>query len=251
MNNQNTLEEFSEKIKEDKNVLGLILSGSQALGIANEHSDYDLTLIVVDEKNDEYQEKYEDVSYFPLELVVRSFSEFKTYADWGTEEEWDRADFLGAKVLFDKNEEITKLVKEKATIFPEKSKERIEKNLDAYIDSTLRSVKAIRGDGDLAAQLFANQAIYYLLPLLFALHDRLNPFLSRLEAELQSNPLENLPWNSDVFLEKIKSISNNADLKAQQAILEVIENIAIKNGYGQMIEDWEGKDKEAIDYRPE
>ena len=57
-------EEFEKILKESKknpDIIGLVLVGSRGKGFENEYSDYDMVMVVKDEKVDELKQKYKDI----------------------------------------------------------------------------------------------------------------------------------------------------------------------------------------------
>ncbi|MBU1682906.1 hypothetical protein KJ742_03085, partial [Patescibacteria group bacterium] len=226
------------------------LGGSRGKGFENELSDYDPRMVVNDKIADEYKKKYEAMELEDIDLSVLSLSDFKTYAEWGSPEAWDRYDFSHVQVLVDKNGEIQKLVNDKGSIPPDKGDEFIRSSLDAYINYVFRSVKCIRNDNQIGAHLEASASIPYLLDTFFALENRIRPFYGYLEKELDKFPLQKLPIKKRDFLEKIQTVLNSADLSIQQNLLKMVENIAREEGFGQVFDDWEGKDNWAMEFRP-
>ena len=86
-------EQFAQLVEEarrDPHIVALWLDGSRGKGVkVTEHSDYDVRMIVTDGVLDVYQTKYEHLGHSGLDLSVMAFTDFVSYADFGTEEEWD------------------------------------------------------------------------------------------------------------------------------------------------------------------
>ena len=247
-------EDLVNEAKTSDTILGLILTGSRGKGFENEHSDYDVILVVTDDAEKKMIEKYSTVSLHDIDLRVLSLSAFKKYADWENTDTswWDRYDYAHIKILVDKTSgELETITQEKGYIPKEKLKEFTNKSLDAYVNGVFRSVKCIRNGNKLGARLEAAQSILDLLTALFALNGRHRPFLSYTEKELQKYPLEHTPWSSAEFVAKIENVLDTNDLKTQQELLSDIENISRNLGYGHVFDAWEGKDKWAMSYSPE
>ena len=85
--------------------------------------------------------------------------------------------------------------------------------------------------------------------MVFALHNRPRPFYGYLEKELKAYPLKKLPWPTDEFLKKILLILSTADLPTQQEILQAMEKLLRREGFGKVFDDWKGKDKWAMTYK--
>jgi len=82
--------------------------------------------------------------------------------------------------------------------------------LDAYVNSTYRSLKAERLGEVLGARLDAADAASHLLDALFALRGRVRPWSKYLRWELEVEPLgEGAGWRADVFLEPSRGCSSS------------------------------------------
>lgn len=247
-------EKVLEEAKNNVDVVGLILTGSRGKGFDNEHSDYDPIMIVKDEATQVLQDQYASVTLEHVDLCVWSLSEFKKYADWENTDAswWDRYDYSHVKILVDKTHgELEKIVREKGYIPADKQKEFTERWIDGYVNGVVRSVKCIRNGNTLGAHLQAINAILDLLTAVFAMHGRHRPFLDYVEQELQTYPLEHLPWPSDEFVVKIKKVLETADLEIQQELLRGVENMARAMGYGSVFDAWEGRDRWAMTFKQE
>ena len=240
-----------ERAKTDDNIIGLFLVGSRGKGFDNEHSDYDIKIITNDEVAETYNKEYAILKSADIDLVVMSLSELKSYAEWNSPFAWDRYTFSHVKTLIDKTGEIQKIIDQKGLI-PEKERhDFIANSLDGYINQVFRSIKCFRNQNILGARLEASVSIPCLLDLVFALHSRPKPFFGYLEKELNLYPLEKLPWKADEFIQKILLILSSADLSTQQEMLKTIEIWLREEGFNKVFDDWEGKDKWTMNYRPQ
>lgn len=240
-----------KRSKTDDNIIGLFLVGSRGKGFDNEHSDYDIKIITSDEVAETYNKEFSILKSVDLDLSVMSLSDFKSYAEWNTPFAWDRYTFSHVKALIDKTGEIQRLIDEKGVI-PEKERhDFIFEAIDGYVNHVFRSVKCFRNQNITGARLEASSSIPYLLDVIFALHDRPKPFFGYLEKELASYPLERLPWKANEFIQKILFIISTADLATQQELLKTIEAWSRQEGYNDVFDSWEGKDKWTITYRPQ
>ena len=254
MSTKQTDKQFAELLKEAKtnpDIIGFFLGGSRGKGFENSHSDYDTRMIVKDKVAKTYQRKYEKIKFSEIDLVVMSLSEFRKYALWGSPEAWDRYDFTHVKPLVSKSAEIQKLINDKGSIPKDRRHDFILFSLDAYINGVFRSVKCFRNRNEAGTRLEASTSIPYLLDLVFALHDRPKPFYGYLDRELKKYPLDKLPWSGKSFSKMILNILSTADLKTQQKILKTIEKLFREEGFGQVFDDWEGKDKWTMNHRPQ
>ena|SRR3990172_2298098 len=241
-------EELLEEAKNDPKIVGFFLTGSRGKGFENEDSDYDLYTLVEDE---ETKSKLSKRIFEDFDLCVETVETFKTLNAWGSPTSWDRYDFAHVKVLVDKTGTIQDIVDEKGSLPKDKKDDFIKSSLDCYINSVFRSVKCHRRENLKGAQLEASTGIPCLLDVVFGLHNRLVPFFGYLENELKIYPLEKLAISPEQFTENISKILSTADLPTQQEMLKMVEKIAREEGYGIVFDEWEGKDKWTMNYRPQ
>ena len=240
-----------DKAKSDAAILGLFLVGSRGKGFENEQSDYDIVMIAKDDVVNSLKSEYEDKKAEDIDLSIYSLSDFINYAAWGSSNAWDRYDFANTKILVDKTENLSEIIKEKGIIPSDKLNEFIDWCIDGYVNGVFRSVKSMHKKNTLGVHLEAVNSILDLLTLVYALNGRHRPFLGYVEKELLVRPLEILPWSITEFIQKIKNVLETADLKTQQELLKGIEKLCRENGHGRVFDSWQGKDKWAMEYNPE
>ncbi|MFA6047290.1 MAG: hypothetical protein WCV59_02400 [Parcubacteria group bacterium] len=250
MEKENLYNQILEEAKNDDNIIGLFLKGSRGKGFENGKSDYDIKIIVKDEVAEEYKTKYSNIDNPDIDLSVQSLSEFREYAEWGTDFAWDRYDFARVKAIIDKTGEIQNLIDSKGTIPEDEWKKFTGERIDDYLNGVFRSVKCIRSGNLLGAHIESASSIPNLIITLFALHKRLAPFYGYLPKELEVAPLEKLPISNKELLDKISKVLKNADLETQQELLKMVEELAIKEGFGKVFDSWKGKDKWAMEFHP-
>ena len=241
MNNEEMYQKILKEAEADKNVIGFILGAGRGKGFATEYSDYDIIMIVPDDKVLEYENKYE--SYYTTEIIeinVYSLSDFKKYAAWGSADSAHQYNFTYLKAQIDRTGEIQKIIDEKNIIPADKVKEFVSGELDKYINFYYRSVKNYRDKNLIASHLDAVESIFALLAIIFGLEGRLRPYNKFLEWELNAHPLKLLPWNKDVFLGKIEKILKTGDVTTQREILNKVFEIFRENGYNEVIDGWNG-----------
>jgi hypothetical protein len=243
--------DFQQILEEAKNrddILGLILTGSRGKGFENEHSDYDIKIIATDGSVSDLEKRYAETEN--ADVSVRTLSDFKAFAEWGSPESWDRYDFAHIKILVDKTGELQKLTEEKGYIPKDKQAAFIDWCIDAYVNSVYRSVKCIRNGNTFGAHIEAANSMLDFLALLFALNGRHRPFLGYVAKELEAYPLKRSPWSASELVAKIQKILETANLKTQQELLIDMEKLCRDMGHGHMFDGWEGKDKWAMTFKP-
>jgi hypothetical protein len=252
MSTKKSDKQFLELLKESKenpDIIGFFLGGSRGKGFENSHSDYDPYMIIKNKVAKKYQRKYEKIDFDEIDLVVLSLSEFRKEFEWESENSWNRYDFSHVKAIVAKSPQVQKLINEKGSIPKAKLHHFIVYNIDAYVNGVFRSMKCFRNKNTVGARLEASTSIPYLLDLIFALHNRQKPFFGYLERELTAYPLKKLSWSGKVFQKMILEILKSADIKTQQKTLKAIEKICRKDGFGQVFDGWEGKDKWTMNYK--
>jgi hypothetical protein len=242
-------EKFVRDAKEDSNVLGLILQGSRGKGFSHEHSDYDLYLIVKDGTEEHCESTYKK-PHPRDDISVESLTDFENYATWGSNAMWDRYDFAHVEILVDRLGTLRELTEEKGKIPLEKLKEFISWAIDGYVNSVFRFVKIVRNGDLFGVHLTATNSVLDLLTLVYALEGRHRPFLDYVGKELKIYPLKELPWDNTRFMQMIKKVLESADLKTQQEFLIEMEKVCRAKGYGNVFDEWKGKDKWAMTFKP-
>jgi hypothetical protein len=241
-------EQLVREAAERADILGLMLVGSRGKGFENEHSDYDVIMIVKGEAVALLKEKFAAIDN--VDLSICSLADFKAYAGWGSPEEWDRYNYAHVKILVDKTGELATVARDKGYVPADKLDKFVDGWIDGYVNGVYRSVKCIRDGNLLGARLEAANSILDLLTLVFALNGRHRPFLGYLEKELGIYPLEHLPWPAADFVAMVSSVLADADLRTQQALLMGVEKMARERGHGHVFDGWKGKDKWAMTFRP-
>lgn len=242
MNKDEQYNKISADAKEDPSVIGFILTGGRAKGFFNENSDYDVMIVLNDEAGEDVKKKYLEYKMpNDLEVFVFSLSEFKKYAEFGSDFAWDRYNFAHIKAQIDKTGEIQKLIDEKGTLPNDKINKVVSYNLGAYINFYYRSFKNEREGNKIAQRLAAAESIPMLLTATFALEGRIRPYNKYLEWELENYPLTKLPFTPKEFIEKILDIISTGNIKTQKEFFAKFRKIFYENGYNEEIDSWEGK----------
>lgn len=237
MNGEEAFRELRALAERDRNVLGLFLGGSRGKGMATEHSDYDV-YVVVRRNADEYRRK------FPLrhgddpEIIVLSLAEFRRHAAVGSDTEWNRYNFAHVTVDLDRTGgQIQQLVDEKGALPGDAATSIAAEALDGYINMYYRAAKNVRDGDDLAGRLDSAESVPYFLTALFALHERVRPFNKYLRYELEQHPLPGEAWRAERLLPLLDDVISG-ELKAHVAIFRPLEVLARKRGHGEVVDGW-------------
>ena len=203
----------------------------------HKESDYDLMIIVKNKAKKNYDKKFYEIekagiSY--IDLTIKSEAEIK-----GHLEEWQRDTYARMEILVDKTNWLKKHLNEISKIPKSQIKSFIGGHLDGYINYVYRSLKCWRDNNEIGARLEANRTIELFFKVAFALHDRRSvPYYKYLKKDLNNNPLNNFKISSERLLSLIKKIIDEADVKAQQELLNLSEKTFKKAGYGMVFYSW-------------
>ncbi|HTF10201.1 MAG TPA: nucleotidyltransferase domain-containing protein [Asanoa sp.] len=211
-------EELLARAEADPGVVGLILSGSQARGMAGPHSDHDV-FVVVRERDGRWV-----TSLTPsLDTAVLTVEELADVSD-----PWARYAYRGAVVLLDRlGGRIAELVTARATLTAAEVDAFVREHLDGYINFVYRAAKSRRDGQDDLARLDEIEAGPWLLWTLFALHGRVRPYNKYLRWELERYPLP-APWTASRLI---------ADRPS--ALFTDLERVARARGFGDVVDGWD------------
>ncbi|GAB2930655.1 hypothetical protein [Streptomyces mayteni] len=184
-----------ETTRRDPAVAGVVLTGSKARhGMSTRWSDHDVFAIAHDGRATDVGDRRTAT----LDVVVMALAEFRRHALPGSDSEWNRYAFVGARIVQDTPEGlIAELVARKATLTPEEAASLAAGHLDAFANSAYRALKNHRDGHPLAGHLDAAEAAPPLLTHLFALERRVRPYNKYLTWELAQRPLAAPPWRGD------------------------------------------------------
>lgn len=232
------LRELLDYAHEDAGVLGVFVIGSQAReGVADESSDYDVGVVVRDDALAAFDLKWPYRRGEPVEVMSSTLDGLRAHAELGTPSEWARYQYAHAKVLIDKTGEVGAVLAEKARVPNDLARPTAAAAIDAFVNSTYRSLRN-RGRGlERAAKLDASESIPHLLTAVFALEGRVRPWNKYLEWELREHPLDEPEWAFDSFLDRLDSLMTSSG--EQHAMFRDVERVARKRGFGEVIDSWE------------
>jgi hypothetical protein len=172
------MDELMREVEADPSTLGLVLHGSRASGEGRADSDFDLVRVVTEE---EYERRVVHEKRGNTDVILQTPTRLRRLAD---ERGWWTASFLSAVVLVDKTGEIEGLVRAIVESANEAAYAEVAQAYDGYLNSWVRSLKALRRGDELGGRLHAAQSAVYLLQALFGLEHRWLPYLDRLEPAL-------------------------------------------------------------------
>jgi Nucleotidyltransferase domain len=231
-------EALLRQARTDPDVLGVVLTGSHAQGLATPWSDYDVRLILRDKAEDGTPTRYQEAAYPNVDLRVMSLRDFAAYAGWDTPFAWDRYSFAHAQVLADRTGIVSVLVEEKGRIAAEHQFPYVRAALDAFINSVYRALKCTRKGNTLCARLEVSEAVQHGLSVIFAFESRIRPYPVALAHELRAYPLQTFPMTGDDLLHLIAAIVERGDVIALQHLFSGVLDQARSRGHGDVIDSW-------------
>jgi len=207
----------------DPAVLGVILTGSRARGLATPRSDCDVTIVVAEQA----VAWRHNTRTAELDEVVCTL---QALAD--TSVHWQRYAYRGAKVLLDRLDGgIAELVERQATLSEDEAVRHARAMLDAYINQLYRAVKSHRDGSVHAAYLDEVESLPWLLETVFALHGRLRPYNKYLQWELDTFPLPD-SWNTALAPARVAGRS--------LGLFPAVEALARRHGHSDVLDAWGG-----------
>jgi hypothetical protein len=234
------VEDLLRRAEADSDVLGVVLTGSHALGLATPSSDYDVRLILRDEADEGAEARYLEAAFPNVDLHVLPRREFANYAGWDTPFAWERFSFAHAQVLVDRTGEVSDIVAEKGRIPPEQQTPFERAALDAFINSVYRALKCRRKGNTLCTRLEATEAVQHGLALIFACEGRIRPYPVALTQEIHVFPLATFPLTGDNLLHPIAAIVERGDIPALRHLFTAILDQALARGHADVIDSWGG-----------
>jgi hypothetical protein len=233
VNDALTYDEFVRAAAADPAVVGLVLIGSHAHdGLASEHSDHDLWVVLADGAASDLQRLHGHRTEL-LDLVVITLSRFKAAGMPG----FARYALARSKVVLDRLEGgIAAILAEKRTLGAEEARRTAVECLDGYANLLYRSAKNHRDGLVLAARLDATESLGYLLDTLFAMDLRPRPYNRYLEWELERFPLPG--WETRALLDALGAIAATGDLGLQRRLFGRVEEWARAVGLADELDSW-------------
>ena len=187
--------------RDDPTIVGLVLSGSAARGMATERSDVDVYVVRDD---DEDREKRATTA---IDEIPISLADLEQVDRYGTGDWYFRWSFAYAQVLRDETGgRVAEAVRRQATVDDDEQRWVLvdQDRLDGYVNFVYRALKSHRDGRLLEARLDAAESLPWLLDVVFALAGRLRPYHKYLPWELREHPLACSEWSAATFLPELE-----------------------------------------------
>jgi predicted nucleotidyltransferase len=181
--------------RDDPAIVGVVLTGSAARGMATHHSDIDVYVVLADGADTRAPRKGREVDEIPIAL-----SELETPGPFGTQDWWHRWSFAWAQVLRDDTGgRLTEALRRQATLDGEEQRNILTDGdrLDGWLNFAYRAAKSTRDGRPREARLDAAESVPWLLDVIFTLAGRVRPYNKYLYWELREHPLGVPEWSAD------------------------------------------------------
>ena len=231
------LDDLLEYAASSDDVLAVYVFGSRGRpdGLADERSDYDVGVVLRDDADlDAFDERWPYAHGARLEIARATLSELRVDGDYGTPSAWSRPIYSAVDLRLDKTGEVAAILETKRAVQPEARPSILRESLDAYINSTYRSLRYRLVGAGAGIRLDAAAAVPPLLDFLFAAEGRVRPFNKYLEAELTRTPIA----SGLITLDRLLAI-HDADEVEQHAVFRDVERIAREQEVGDVVDAWE------------
>jgi hypothetical protein len=187
--------------RDDPTILGLVLSGSAARGMATERSDVDV-FVVRDDAVAREKCQSAAIDEIPISMADLERVDLHGTGDW-----YFRWSFAYAQVLRDEGGgRVTEAVRRQATVDDAEQRWALidQDRLDGYVNFAYRALKSHRDGRHLETRLDAAESLDWLLHVVFTLAGRLRPYNKYLPWELREHPLAVPEWSAEAFLPEIE-----------------------------------------------
>jgi predicted nucleotidyltransferase len=209
--------------RDDPAIVGVVLTGSAARGMANEHSDVDVYVVLVDGAEPREAEKSRFLDELPVML-----KELETPEVFGTEGWWNRWSFAWAQVLRDgSGGRVTAAVRRQATLDEHEQRNILTRcdRLDGWLNFAYRAAKSTRDGRPREARFDAAESVPWLLDVIFTLSGRVRPYNKYLPWELRAHPLAVHEWSADRLLPQLEAMLDG-DVGTLRTAYPVVEREA-------------------------
>ena len=205
--------------RDDDDLLGVVLSGSAARGMATGWSDVDVYVV----RAEGTPAGDGVLRSAAVDEVPVTLSELERPAAFGTDGWWFRWSFAWAQVLRDDTGgRVAAAVRRLATLTPHEQDAVLTARLDGYVNFVYRALKADRDGRRLERRLDAAEAVAWLLDVVFALSARVRPYNKYLAWELREHRLAVPEWSAQVLLPRLEAMLDGSPA-ALREVFAVVE----------------------------
>lgn len=230
------LEELVRYAEANDDVIGVYVFGSRGRpdGLADAASDYDVGVVLRDDADvGAFDHRWPYVHGSPLEVARATVTTLRMLGEYGTPSAWTRPLYQVVDLLIDKTGEVAAILESKRGV-PASARDRVLRDsLDAYINSTYRSLRYRLVGAGAGVRLDAADAVSPLLDFLFALDGRVRPWNKYLETEVRERFLP-----GGITIERVLAILSG-EQGEQHAVFRDVELLARRHGLDDVVDAWE------------
>ena len=232
--------------RDDPAVIGIILTGSAARGMATEHSDVDV-IVVRDEEGVNAREVARSSA---IDEIPMTLAELEAVKPVSSEEAWERWSFAWTQILRDSSGgRVSDAVRRQATLSEQEIRDLLigRSRLDEFINFAYRALKSHREGRREAARLDSAESVVSMLDVVFALSGRTRPYNKYLAWELSEHPLPGADWQDGQLLQCVDGLLGRSEDAIRASFLAVEKACRAydrRPGHDEMskvIDDWGGE----------
>ena len=225
------LEQLIAEAADDRDTLGLLLTGSRSVGHSMPDSDYDLVWVLTDRAYERRMEESVTREKRPLDsgaIADIVYTCPSNLAQIAREPGWWTPGYASGRVLVDKTGEVGQLLDVIATIPADRVEREAADAFDGYLNAFVRSVKAWRRGDELGARLQAGESVVYLVRALFALEGLWAPYHDRIAGRLDL--LDPQGWPPGALQRTLFELVRSGDPRLQQRLELDVEALMASRG---------------------
>jgi hypothetical protein len=209
-----------DEAERDDNVVGVLIKGSQAMGMADEESDWDVVVVLLQGEPSQKKDGR-------LELITTTLERVRAVSSW------ELPALAHSRVLLDKTGELAEAVEAAGQL----TRKELAELYDGYLNDVYRSLKAWRRGRELGARIMCGRSLWWLGDFLIALEGKRAPYTEYWGGRL--GELEPL----------ILEVARTADPRRQQELQAAVEQIATAHGFRDVYDAWDGDIDRVMGFR--
>jgi predicted nucleotidyltransferase len=209
-----------DEAERDDKVVGVLIKGSQAMGAADEESDWDVVVVLVEGEPSQKKDGR-------LELITTTLERVRAVSSW------ELPALAHSRVLLDKTGELAEAVEAAGQL----TRKELAELYDGYLNDFYRSLKSWRRGRELGARIMCGRSLWWLGDFLIALEGKRAPYTEYWGGRL--GELEPL----------ILEVARTADPRRQQELQAAVEQIATAHGFRDVYDAWDGDIDRVMGFR--
>lgn len=227
----------------DPDVIGLVLTGSRAVGLVAPESDYDVVFVVTDHALDQYEHESRSPrrgsAIDPPISTTDIWHEAPRTLQLDFITDWMLPAWAESRVLYDRTGETARIITGLRLMPERKAREEAAAWYDGYLNGLYRSLKSWRRGNMLGGRLEAAHCVDALLHTLFALERRWRPYSSRLSLHIEE--LAGQGWRPDELRAILLDLISTGDPRRQQEVARRVVTLMRERSFGHVYDSWNGR----------